>query len=139
MDDRWLARCACGWETTGTSEAIVAATMDHAQRIHNMPATPEQVMSQAIDIVWLIDPERTSVYGVDTCDDTTRAREHFTAAGHDFRYVNLDTEPATRERLHAMDYRKTPVVVTAWGAIHVEPEDEILAAIVAAAATSEAV
>jgi glutaredoxin len=139
MDDRWLARCACGWETTGPSETIVAATIEHAQRIHNMPATRDGVMAQAIDITWLIDLDRTNVYGVDTCEDTTRAREYFTAAGHAFRYINLEAEPTTRDRLHAMAYRKTPVVVTARGDIHVEPEDEALAGIVASSATGREV
>jgi len=38
-------RCACGWEVTGTEEEVVAATIDHGRRIHNMVATPEQVIA----------------------------------------------------------------------------------------------
>jgi predicted small metal-binding protein len=38
-------RCACGWEVTGPEEEVVAATIDHGRRIHNMVATPEQVIA----------------------------------------------------------------------------------------------
>jgi glutaredoxin len=132
MDDRRLGRCACGWEVTGSPDEVVAATMDHAQRVHNMTATRDQVLEQALDIGWLVDTSATQVYGVDTCEDTTRAREHFMAAGHRFRYVDLDAERATRDRLHALGYTATPVVVTTLGAIHVEPDDDALGAIVSA-------
>lgn len=36
-------RCACGWEVTGPEDVVVEATIDHAQRIHNMTATREHV------------------------------------------------------------------------------------------------
>ncbi len=78
------------------------------------------------------DPASIVVYGVDTCEDTTRAREHLTAAGRDFRYVRLDKEPGTRQRLHDAGWMATPVVVTPAGELHVEPSDEILDEIVAA-------
>ncbi len=38
-------RCACGWEVTGPLEAVVDATIDHGQRIHNMEATRDQVVA----------------------------------------------------------------------------------------------
>jgi hypothetical protein len=41
------ARCACGWEVTGPEAAVVEATIDHGTRVHNMAATPEQVLAQA--------------------------------------------------------------------------------------------
>ncbi len=44
------------------------------------------------------DPASIVVYGLDTCEDTTRAREHLTAAGQDFPYVRLDEETGTRQR-----------------------------------------
>jgi hypothetical protein len=44
---RLRARCACGWETTGDVESTVAATIDHGQRIHNMTATREDVLTGA--------------------------------------------------------------------------------------------
>ena len=48
MDERILrSRCACGWESTGTPAVVIAATIDHGKRIHNMDATPEQVLERA--------------------------------------------------------------------------------------------
>ena len=41
-------RCACGWETSGDEDAVVAATQEHGRRLHNMDASPEQVMAMAI-------------------------------------------------------------------------------------------
>jgi predicted small metal-binding protein len=36
-------RCACGWEVSGSEDEVIAATIDHGRRIHNMEATDEQV------------------------------------------------------------------------------------------------
>ena len=41
-------RCACGWETSGTEAEVVATTIDHGRRLHNMEATPEQVLAMAV-------------------------------------------------------------------------------------------
>ena len=38
-------RCACGWEITGPTDEVVAATIDHGKRIHNMVATREDVLT----------------------------------------------------------------------------------------------
>ncbi len=38
-------RCACGWEVIGPEDVVVDATVDHAQRIHNMEATREHVLA----------------------------------------------------------------------------------------------
>ena len=38
--------CACGWEATGTEDEVVAATMEHAEKVHNMRATREEVLSR---------------------------------------------------------------------------------------------
>jgi predicted small metal-binding protein len=43
-----LVRCACGWETTGTEDAVVAATQEHGRRLHNMQATREDVLAMAV-------------------------------------------------------------------------------------------
>jgi glutaredoxin len=80
------------------------------------------------------DPHLTVIYGVDTCEDTTRARERFDAAGRIFRYVNLDLEPETRARLHAQGYTNTPVVVSPSGEVAVEPSDEVLDDLIALSA-----
>lgn len=45
MDEVVTSRCACGWETRGREDDVVAATIDHGRRLHNMEATREQVMS----------------------------------------------------------------------------------------------
>ncbi len=41
-------RCACGWETTGDEDAVVAATQEHGLRLHNMEASREQVVAMAV-------------------------------------------------------------------------------------------
>lgn len=49
MTDATLTvRCACGWETTGTEADVVPATIEHGRRLHNMEATPEQVLAMAV-------------------------------------------------------------------------------------------
>ena len=55
MDERLRAGCACGWEVIGTADEIVAATMDHAQRIHNMTATAEHILAQAVAVPAAVD------------------------------------------------------------------------------------
>lgn len=47
MDQTLLVRCACGWETTGTEDEVIAATREHGVRLHNMDATREQVLAMA--------------------------------------------------------------------------------------------
>jgi predicted small metal-binding protein len=47
-DETLTVRCACGWEASGTEADIVSLTIEHGRRLHNMVATPEQVLSMAI-------------------------------------------------------------------------------------------
>jgi predicted small metal-binding protein len=47
-DETLTVRCACGWEVTGTEADVVPATIDHGRRLHNMEATPDQVLAMAI-------------------------------------------------------------------------------------------
>jgi hypothetical protein len=47
-DDVVTIRCACGWESTGSETEAVEATIEHGRRLHNMVATPEQVLAQAV-------------------------------------------------------------------------------------------
>ncbi len=72
------------------------------------------------------------VYGRDSCDDTTRARDHLTAAGVPFDYLRIDEDEAAAELVHGAGYFATPLVITPAGVIYVEPTDEELAEIVAA-------
>ena len=39
--------CVCGWETTGSEDEVVAATLDHGLRVHNMGGTREEVLERA--------------------------------------------------------------------------------------------
>ncbi len=40
-------QCACGWEVTGPEGEVVAAVLEHGQRLHNMTATREAVLANA--------------------------------------------------------------------------------------------
>jgi len=46
-EQRIRTRCACGWESVGPTEVVVAATIEHGRRVHNMVGTPDQVLAQA--------------------------------------------------------------------------------------------
>jgi hypothetical protein len=46
-EPRLRSTCACGWEVTGTEAEVVAATIDHGARVHNMEATADQVLARA--------------------------------------------------------------------------------------------
>lgn len=48
MDDPLTVRCACGWETSGQPDEVVAATQAHGEQLHNMRATREQVLAMAV-------------------------------------------------------------------------------------------
>ena len=41
-------RCACGWETIGTEDEVVAATSEHGERVHNMRATRAEILAMAL-------------------------------------------------------------------------------------------
>ncbi|MET1232948.1 MAG: DUF1059 domain-containing protein [Candidatus Limnocylindrales bacterium] len=41
-------RCACGWETSGSEDELVAATQDHGRRIHNMSASRQEVLAMIV-------------------------------------------------------------------------------------------
>jgi hypothetical protein len=43
-------RCACGWEASGTFEALVIAAQEHGRRIHNMAPTSEEVEAMLLPI-----------------------------------------------------------------------------------------
>lgn len=48
MDDEVTVRCACGWETHGSEDEVVAATREHGERLHNMTADREQILAMAV-------------------------------------------------------------------------------------------
>lgn len=78
-------------------------------------------------------PDIVTVYGAAWCEDTTRAREHFDAAGMPYRYVDLDEDLAAKAQLTDAGHLATPVVVTATGQVFVEPSNDELDGIVASA------
>ncbi|MGH2455406.1 MAG: DUF1059 domain-containing protein [Candidatus Limnocylindria bacterium] len=41
-------RCACGWETTGTQDEVIAAATQHGDRVHNMRPTREEVLAMVV-------------------------------------------------------------------------------------------
>lgn len=43
-----LVRCACGWESRGSEDEIVAATQEHGRRVHNMEPTRDEVMAMVV-------------------------------------------------------------------------------------------
>ena len=47
MQQSLRTRCVCGWETTGPEDDVVAATLDHGLRVHNMGGTREDVLQRA--------------------------------------------------------------------------------------------
>jgi len=76
-----------------------------------------------------------TICGFDWYDDTTRARRAFEAAGATFLYVDMDQDAAAKAQVRgAAAYAATPVIVIPGGAVHVEPSDEELAAILGALA-----
>lgn len=44
-DRQHTNRCTCGWEITGSEDAVVDATIEHGRKIHNMEATRDQVVA----------------------------------------------------------------------------------------------
>lgn len=46
-EETLTVRCACGWEITGSAAEVVPTVIEHGERIHNMTATPEQVLASA--------------------------------------------------------------------------------------------
>jgi predicted small metal-binding protein len=38
--------CACGWEVTGPEEEVIAAVIEHGEKLHNMRATREEVLAR---------------------------------------------------------------------------------------------
>lgn len=37
--------CACGWETQGDEDEIVAAAQEHGRRLHNMEVTRDEALA----------------------------------------------------------------------------------------------
>jgi glutaredoxin len=90
------------------------------------------------DLNGLPRPDTVTVYGLDACEDTTRALRHLEAAGLPHRYVQLDKDAGAKALVTGAGYVATPVVVTPSGLLFVEPSDTDLDAIVASVTASTA-
>jgi glutaredoxin len=102
-------------------------------RVSSRCRHPEVEHEEAMDMTdlnGLPRPDSVTVYGIDACDDTTRALRHLEAAGLPHRYVKLDEDTAANDQLTGAGYHATPVVVTPTGRVFVEPSDAELVAIV---------
>jgi predicted small metal-binding protein len=42
-----IVRCACGWQTRGTEDQVIASAAEHGKLLHNMTATREQILAMA--------------------------------------------------------------------------------------------
>jgi hypothetical protein len=47
MGQQLRTRCVCGWESTGSEDEVVAATLDHGRTVHNMEGTRDDVLARA--------------------------------------------------------------------------------------------
>ena len=47
MGEQLRTSCVCGWESVGPADEVIAATLDHGRRIHNMEGTPDEVRARA--------------------------------------------------------------------------------------------
>jgi hypothetical protein len=57
-------RCACGWESTGTFEELVAAAEEHGRRIHNMLPTREEIAAMVVPVE-VTQPDPPAVHRTD--------------------------------------------------------------------------
>jgi predicted small metal-binding protein len=42
-----IVRCECGFEARGQPAEVIGAAQKHGREVHNMEATPEQVLAMA--------------------------------------------------------------------------------------------
>jgi hypothetical protein len=47
MGQQLRTRCVCGWESTGSEDEVVTATLDHGRMVHNMEGTRDEVLARA--------------------------------------------------------------------------------------------
>jgi mycoredoxin len=54
-----------------------------------------------------------SIYGIDSCEDTLRARAHLDRRGIGYRYINIDKDENADRKVREWNYgeRITPTVV----------------------------
>lgn len=44
---QYLLTCACGWETEGAEDEIVAEAQTHGKELHNMEVSHEEALAMA--------------------------------------------------------------------------------------------
>ena len=47
-DETITVRCVCGWETSGPEDEVVAATIEHGRRLHNMTPSRDEVLVMSV-------------------------------------------------------------------------------------------
>ena len=47
-DETITVRCVCGWETSGPEDEVVAATVEHGRRLHNMTPSRDEVLAMSV-------------------------------------------------------------------------------------------
>jgi len=47
MGQQLRTSCVCGWESTGSEDEVVVATLDHGRTVHNMEGTRDDVLARA--------------------------------------------------------------------------------------------
>jgi predicted small metal-binding protein len=46
----WKLTCACGWESVGSEDEVVAAAQSHGRDLHNMEVSREEALVMAVEI-----------------------------------------------------------------------------------------
>lgn len=47
-DEPMRLRCACGWETSGSEDEVVAAATEHGDAVHNMRPTRAEILAMVV-------------------------------------------------------------------------------------------
>jgi hypothetical protein len=61
-------RCACGWESRGRTDDLVAAATEHGRRLHNMTPTRAEVLAMVVPVEELSDASASQGPGEDAGD-----------------------------------------------------------------------
>lgn len=87
-------RCACGWETSGTVDEVVAATDEHGRRLHNMAAPRDEILAQVETIADIPAAQR---YELRLGDRRAAVAEYRTIRGRRVLY-HTEVDPAFEGR-----------------------------------------
>jgi predicted small metal-binding protein/GNAT superfamily N-acetyltransferase len=83
--------CACGWEIVGTEDEVVAAVLEHGERIHNMRGTREAVLANARPADDATDRYPDAMHPLlATFDEQVRRRPTWDGVEHADRVIRID-------------------------------------------------